>query len=242
MIKALNPAARIAISGFCLSVLMGLAYAMLAITMSVTGGETLIPSLEKVQQKYAGIMIVSAMKGSMYEHVSDDDSIDAVKEWVEAGAPEANYESQVAEIMDDDCTNCHSVDSTMTEAMPSMPLTTYKEVIQVTTRGQPWSKIAVQTHTHLFAISLLVVTLGFALSFTQIFSWIKYLLICCAFVGLWGDALSWTLAKYFSFVGYLIPFTGGLLSGAMADMAAIILLDCWVKVPFINEHANKPNT
>ncbi|SIS42691.1 hypothetical protein [Neptunomonas antarctica] len=238
-IKALNPAARIAISGFCLSVLMGLIYAMLAIIMSINGGETLVPSLDKVQQKYAGIMIVSAMQGSMYEHVSEDESIEAVRQWVEAGTPESTYESHIVEIMNDDCTNCHSIGSTMTEAMTSIPLTTYQEVIQTTTKGQPWSKIAIQTHTHLFAMSLLVVILGFTLSFTQIFSWIKYLLISFAFLGLWGDALSWTLAKYFAFVGYLIPFTGAMLTGAMAAMAAIILLDCWVKVPLITELAGE---
>ncbi len=233
MIKALNPAARIALSGFCLSILMGLAYAMLAISMSVTGGQTLIPSLDKVQQKYAGIMIISAMRGSMYEHVSEDESIDAVQKWIEAGSPEDTYESIIAEIMDTDCTNCHSVDSTMTEAIPSMPLTSYEEVLATTSRGQPWSKIAVQTHTHLFAISALILILAIAVSYTQILSWIKYLLISGAFIGLWGDALSWTLAKYIAFSGYLVPFTGALLTGSMAAIAIIVLLDCWIKVPLI---------
>lgn len=233
MIKVLNPAARIALSGFCLSILMGLAYAMLAISMSVTGGETLVPSLEKVQQKYAGIMIVSAMRGSMYEHVSEDESIDAVQQWIEAGAPEDTYESIIAEIMDTDCTNCHSVDSTMTEAIPSMPLTSYEEVLATTSRGQPWSKIAVQTHTHLFAISALIMILAIAVSYTQTLSWVKYLLISSAFIGLWGDALSWTLAKYVAFAGYLVPFTGALLTGSMAAIAIIVLLDCWIKVPLI---------
>jgi hypothetical protein len=206
--------------------------------LNPAGGETLVPSLDKVQQKYAGIMIVSAMQSSMYEHVSEDESIEAVKQWVEAGTPESVYESHIAEIMNDDCTNFHSVDSTMTEAMTSIPLTAYNEVIQ-TTKGQPWSKIAIQTH--LFAMSLLVVILGFTLSFTQILSWIKYLLISFAFLGLWGDALSWTLAKYFAFVGYLIPFTGAMLTGTMAAMAAIILLDCWTKVPLITELKGKSN-
>lgn len=240
MIKALNPAARIALSGFCLSVLMGLAYAMLAISMSVTGGKTLIPSLDKVQQKYAGIMIVSAMRGSMYEHVSEDESIDAVQQWVEAGAPEDTYDSHIAEIMDTDCTNCHSVDSTMTEAIPSMPLTRYEEVLATTSRGQPWSKIAVQTHTHLFAISALIMMLAIALSYTQTHNWVKYLLISSAFIGLWGDTLSWTLAKYVAFAGYLIPFTGALLTGSIAAMAMIVLLDCWVKVPLIAAANQKP--
>lgn len=234
-IKSLNLSSRVAISAFCLSVLFGVLYAVMAISVSTTGQPLSIPSLEKVQQKYGGITLVSAMKGSMYDEVSEDESIDIVKAWVEAGTPKDVYESKIAGIMDDDCTSCHSASSTMTDAMTSMPLTSYEEVLETTTRGQPWSKLVVETHTHLFSIGMMVLVLGLLVANSNIQSWVKNLLILSGFAGLWGDTLFWTMAKFVGFVGYFIPFTGGLMIGAICAMAGIVILECWIKVPFISK-------
>lgn len=232
-IKSFNTAARLAISGLCLSILYGILYAGMAISLSTTGQIAQIPSLSTVQQKYAGIAIVSAMQGSMYDHVSDDDYIEVVKDWVEAGSSQALYDIDIAAIMGEDCTDCHSAGSTMTDAMTSMPLTTYDEVKALTKKGIPWNKLAVETHAHLFSIAMIAFILGILLSMTGIVNWIKHVLICAAFLGLWGDVLFWTLAKFFGFIGYLIPLTGGLLISAIAVMAIVVLIDCWVRVPWI---------
>jgi len=180
-------------------------------------------------------MLVSSMQGSMYDEVSEDESIIIVKDWVEAGTPKDIYESKIAGIMDEDCTSCHSASSTMTDAMTSMPLTTYDEVLAITTRGQPWSKLAVETHTHLFAIGMMVLILSLLIANTNIQAWIKNGLILAGFAGLWGDTLCWTMAKFVGFVGYLIPFTGGLMVGSICAMAALVFLACWIKVPFISK-------
>jgi len=84
-IKSLNLASRLAISGLCLSILYGILYAAMAISLSTTGKIAQIPTLATVQQKYGGIAIVSAMQGSMYDEVSDDEYIEVVKHWVEIG-------------------------------------------------------------------------------------------------------------------------------------------------------------
>lgn len=234
-IKSLNLSSRLAISAFCLSVLFGALYAVMAINISTTGQLASIPSLERVQQKYGGILLVSAMQGSMYDEVSEDESIETVKSWVEAGTPKDIYDSKISTIMDDDCTSCHSASSTMTDAITSMPLTSYEEVLTTTTRGQPWSKLVVETHTHLFSIGIMLMVLGLMLAHTSIQSWVKNTLILAGFVGLWGDTLFWTMAKFVGFVGYLIPLTGGLMVGSICAMAGIVLLACWVKVPFISK-------
>jgi len=235
-IKSLNKASRLAISALCLSILYGILYAGMAISLSTTGKVAQIPSLATVQQKYGGIAIVSAMQGSMYDEVSDDEYIEVVKDWVEVGSPEALYDTDIAPIMDEDCTDCHSAGSTMTDAMTSMPLTTYDEVKELTKKGIPWSKLAVETHTHLFSIGMMAFILSMLVSMTHIFNWIKYVLISAAFLGLWGDVLFWTLAKFVGFVGYLIPLTGGIMISGIGAMAVVVLLDCWVKVPLISKH------
>jgi len=210
----------------------------MAISLSTTGKIAQIPTLTTVQQKYGGIAIVSAMRGSMYDEVSDDDYIEVVKHWVEIGSPKAIYDTDIAPIMDEDCTSCHNAGSTMTDAMASLPLTTYDEVKAWTKKGIPWSKLAVETHTHLFAISMMVFMLSMLLSMTGIFNWLKYALISFAFLGLWGDVLFWTLAKFVGFVGYLIPLTGGLLISAIGTMALVVLLDCWIKLPLISKSSS----
>lgn len=126
----------------------------------------------------------------------------------------------------------------MTDAMTSMPLTTYDEVKALTKKGIPWNKLAVETHTHLFAISMMVFILSMLLSMTHVFDWIKYVLISAAFLGLWGDVLFWTLAKFVGFVGYLIPLTGGLLISGLGAMAVVVLVDCWFRVPWISKREN----
>jgi hypothetical protein len=123
----------------------------------------------------------------------------------------------------------------MTDAMTSLPLTTYDEVKALTNKGIPWSKVAVQTHTHLFAVSMMAFILSMLLAMTQTLDWIKNMLICAAFFGLWGDVLFWTLAKFVGFVGYLVPMTGGLLISGLGAMAVLVLLNCWVKVPLISK-------
>jgi len=235
-IKSLNKASRLAISALCLSILYGILYAGMAISLSTTGKIAQIPSLVTVQQKYGGIAIVSAMKGSMYDYVSDDEYIEVVRNWVEVGSPEALYDTDIEPIMDEDCTDCHSAGSTMTDAMTSMPLTSYDEVKLLTQKGIPWSKLAVETHTHLFSIGMMVFILSMLVSMTHILNWIKYVLISAAFLGLWGDVLFWTLAKFVGFVGYLIPLTGGIMISGIGTMAVVILLDCWVKIPLISKH------
>ncbi|PKH06069.1 hypothetical protein [Moritella sp. Urea-trap-13] len=237
-IKSLNTAARLAISALCLSVLYGILYAGMTISLSTTGQVAQIPSLATVQQKYAGIAIVSAMRGSMYDHVSDDDYIEVVKDWVESGATQAHYDTDIEPIMSEDCSDCHSASSTMTDAMTSMPLTTYDEVKTLTKKGIPWNKLAVETHTHLFSIGMMAFILGILISMTGVLTWIKHVLICAAFLGLWGDVLFWTLAKFVSFVGYLIPLTGGLLISTIAAMSIVVLLDCWTRVPWISKREN----
>ena len=185
-IKSLNQASKFAITAFCLSVLYGILYAGMAISISTTGQTAAIPSLDNVQQKYGGIAIVSAMNGSMYDEVSDDEYIDIVKQWVQSGASEDVYDADIAPIMDEDCTDCHSSSSTMTDAMTSMPLTSFEEVLKLTVRGQPWSKLAIETHTHLFSIGMMALVLGLMVAMTGILEWAKTASIAVTFLGLWG--------------------------------------------------------
>ncbi|MGF1685151.1 ferric reductase family protein [Photobacterium japonica] len=79
--------------------------------------------------------LVRSMKTTMYEFVSEDESIEMVDEWIREGRAFDRYQQDIAPLMKEDCTKCHSKDSTMTYAINTLPLQTYEEVISLSYQG-----------------------------------------------------------------------------------------------------------
>ncbi|RJG40188.1 ferric reductase-like transmembrane domain-containing protein [Motilimonas pumila] len=79
--------------------------------------------------------LVRSMKTTMYEFVSEDESIDLVAQWIAQGRSRSLYETDIAPLMTEDCTKCHSKDSTMTYAINDLPLQTYDEVVSLSYSG-----------------------------------------------------------------------------------------------------------
>ena len=72
--------------------------------------------------------LVRSMETTMYEFVTEDESIDDVREWVANGWDQKTYHDVIAPLMKEDCTKCHSAGSTMTYAVTSLPLTDFESV------------------------------------------------------------------------------------------------------------------
>ncbi|WP_082627215.1 ferric reductase family protein [Colwellia sp. TT2012] len=83
--------------------------------------------------------LVRSMKTTMYEFVSEDESIDDVIDWIALGMPESMYHDKIRPIMQEDCTKCHSTSSTMTYAIPSLSLSHYNDVMSLSESGI-WSR------------------------------------------------------------------------------------------------------
>lgn len=79
--------------------------------------------------------LVRSMKTTMYEFVTEDESIDLVAQWIDEGRSRTMYETDIAPLMTEDCTKCHSKDSTMTYAINDLPLQTYEEVVALSYQG-----------------------------------------------------------------------------------------------------------
>ena len=228
-LKTLELGGRLAVTLFAVTLLGALASAELLILHSM-GGDM---SVDKVKAKYAGSLLVSAMRGSMYEHVTEDESIAIVERWIAGGATEAGYGEGVADVMDEDCTNCHSKDSTMTEAMPGMPLTTFEEVEKLSARGLPGGKLLMQLHVHAFALGTILLVLALVFCAADIAPLWKVVLPVTAFLGLWLDTAGWIFGSFGEWAAWFIVGGGGLLAASIAAMSAVVLLDCWIKVPLI---------
>ena len=228
-LKTLELGGRLAVTLFAVTLLGALASAELLILHSL-GGDM---SVDKVKAKYTGSLLVSAMRGSMYEHVTEDESIAIVERWIAKGATETGYGEGVADVMDEDCTNCHSKDSTMTEAMPGMPLTTFEEVEKLSARGLPGGKLLMQLHVHAFALGTILLVLALVFCAADIAPLWKVVLPVTAFLGLWLDTAGWVFGSFGEWAAWFIVGGGGLLAAAIAALSAVVLLDCWIKVPLI---------
>ncbi|WP_201348815.1 NADPH oxidase family protein [Neptunomonas japonica] len=79
--------------------------------------------------------LVRSMRTNMYEFVSEDESIDVMQEWIAAGAQQNEFESKIKPILKEDCTKCHNRTSTMTYAIPNMPLSHYEDVLAFVDKG-----------------------------------------------------------------------------------------------------------
>ncbi len=79
--------------------------------------------------------IVRSMKTTMYEFVSEDESIDDVIGWVNNGMPKDDFHNIIQPILKEDCTKCHSVSSTMTYGIPSLSLSHYEDVVSLSQSG-----------------------------------------------------------------------------------------------------------
>lgn len=79
--------------------------------------------------------LARSMRTSMYDFVTDDESIEVVERWIAAGAPRDQYLSEIQPIMRLDCSKCHNTTSSRTYAKNDMPLSSYEDVLSWTRSG-----------------------------------------------------------------------------------------------------------
>lgn len=79
--------------------------------------------------------LVRSMETTMYEFVTEDESIADVRDWVSSGWNQKTYHEIIAPLMKEDCTKCHSSGSTMTYAVPDLPLTDFESVKSLSQKG-----------------------------------------------------------------------------------------------------------
>ena len=232
-LKEMETGGRLAVSLFCITVLFALIASILLVMYSTASSSLVDPAA--VKQKYTRNMMTGAMWGSMYEYVTEDESIHITQRWIDAGFPRDLYESEVNLIMAEDCTNCHSTSSTMTLAIPSMPLTTYEEVVAFSTQGLPDGKLLKGLHYHLFGIGTALLALGTLLAFSGLAAVWKVVLALVGFVGLWVDTAGWIAGRVTEQAAWMIIGGGAMMNGALGAMAVLVLLDCWLRVALLSE-------
>jgi hypothetical protein len=230
----LNVQARLGLSGFLITVILGALSAATLIGLVYSQHESgfNIPEMDKVKARYSDSMLVGAMKTSMYKYVVDDADIAIVSQWINEGArKDAFFEEEVMPIIEADCLKCHSRSSKMSGAITSMPFSDYDDLLKYTEKGYTWTHMAKTAHIHLFGISVFLVIVSLAMAFSAYAGPIKTLLISLGWVALWLDISAWWLAKFADQFAYLIAVAGTLEIGAIVSMSGLCLLNMWIKLP-----------
>ncbi|WP_432470969.1 hypothetical protein [Amphritea sp. HPY] len=235
-INTLNFPAKLGISGFLITVVLGAlsAATLIGLLYSKHSSGFNIPEMDKVQAHYGESILISAMKGSMYEYVAEDGDIDVLTQWIADGAKDDEFfANEVMYIIEEDCQNCHSRNSQMSKAITSMPFSSYEDIVQYTDAGYSWTAMAKSAHIHLFGIAVFLIIVSLVMAFSSYVTWVKTLLISAGWVALWMDIASWWLAKFFSGFAYVIAAAGSVEIGAVCAMSGLCLLDMWFRLPAV---------
>ncbi len=235
-IASLNLPAKLGLSGFLITVILGAlsAVTLIGLLYSQYDRGFNIPEMEKVKSHYSDSLLVSAMKGSMYSYVTEDGDIDLIAKWVADGAKDdAFFKEEVMYILEEDCQKCHSRHSQMSKAMTSMPFSSHEDVVQYTEGGYSWTKMAKTAHIHLFGISVFLVLVSMIMAFSSYAVWLKTLLISAAWIALWLDIASWWLSKFSAGFAYVISLAGGVEIGAICAMSGLCLFNLWFHLPAV---------
>ena len=231
-IQQLNFQAKAAVSLFLLFVITATISSVILLGLELSGQKKglNIPTIAQIKNKYTTPTLVAAMRGSMYEHVTADEDIDTVANWIKDGVKkEGTLYEEAAQIIKQDCANCHSKTSKMTKAIPSMPFDTYEQIVSHTDAGYSWSKMSKQAHIHMFGISTFLILITLLFAYTTYKDCIKNALIFASFGGAFLDIFSWWFSKFVPELVYLIFAMGGLMVGSILLMSILIIANLWKK-------------
>ncbi len=231
-IQQLNTQAKTAITLFLLFIITATVSSVILLGLELTGKKDglNIPTISQIKTQYTTPAIVAAMRGSMFKHVTEEEDIDIVNQWITNGATKEDPSFKLVErIIKLDCANCHSKTSTMTGAIPSIPMQTYEQIVKHIEAGYSWSKMSKQAHIHMFGISMFLITLTLIFSYTTYSNSIKNTLILASFGGAFLDIFSWWFSKYYIGLVYLIFGMGGMMIGSILLMSILIFANIWKK-------------
>ena len=188
-------------------------------------------SLEDIKLTYYGVKdkttLEKAIDGSMKQYFADDKEYKDVKAWVQDGATESAWDSEIKPIVDASCSTCHS-EST---ALAGVVTAEYSDIENylVQNSGKSWSRIVGVSHTHVLGITPFVFLLVILLSFTSYPSIVKNAVSIFAFSAVFMDVGSWFLAKL-SPVFSVFVLMGGMSLGLSFGLLVLLpLYDLWIK-------------
>ncbi len=188
-------------------------------------------SLKDVSLSFYGSRDKTALEksidGSMKQYFKTDGEYQIVKDWVQDGASEEAWDSEIKPIMDVSCSTCHSAEM----AVAGRVTVEYSDVEELLAQdtGKPWGRVVSTAHTHLLAITPFVFLLIFVFSFTSYPAILKNAVSIFALGAIFLDIGSWFLAKFAPLLGILVLVGGMALGLSFGLLVLLPLYDLWLK-------------
>lgn len=167
--------------------------------------------------------------GSMKDFVPDDLSRGKLVSWARDGAPEKQYNEEIAKIFNENCIGCHNPDG----LMKNFPLTSYKEITNPAKRlisqdrGKSIASLVQSSHTHFISMGMMFFLLALLFFCTGAPSWLKNLILPIPFIGIICDVGGWWLTKYIAGFAHLVMAGGAMMGTAFAVFSFGIFGECW---------------
>jgi hypothetical protein len=174
--------------------------------------------------------LAAAINGPMAGNLKSPADKASILSWIDSGATQGLYDSQVAAILQRDCLGCHSPAS----GMNVPPLTRYDEVVKLTEadRGASIPSLIRVSHIHLFGIAFILFFVGKLFVLCEIPVWLKRLTIGIPFLSMLTDILAWYLTRQTPGFAYMLVISGALLGLSLNFQVWLSLYQMWVSVEF----------
>lgn len=208
----------------------GYLFAMLQVFYSHAGldGNAKNISAQDIRIAYHGsetdTRLVTALKGPMAGMLPESERA-AIFKWVDSGAGQEGYESQVKPILEARCIACHDGSN------PHIPLlTSFDEVSKVVAKdtGATIPTLVRVSHIHLFGITFIffIVSSIFTHAYMRPL-WIKCVIIVLPFLTILTDIFSWYLTKWIPGFAWFIIASGALMGISFTVQWVVSMWQMW---------------
>ncbi len=185
-------------------------------------------SIEDIADNYygnrSGTRLEAAVRGPMAGYIEIEDR-NYIMAWLKSGAPEGDYESVIAPILETNCLACHDPSSGL--GLPD--LSSYagvKTVAEIDT-GESLHTLMRLSHIHLFGIGLILFGTGIVFVRTVFPVWLKATVIVTPFAAMLIDILAWFLTKWDPVYAYTVVISGALLGLSIGAQILLSLYQIW---------------
>ncbi|WP_347988964.1 hypothetical protein [Methylomonas sp. AM2-LC] len=210
---------------------IGLAYLVALINMYYThqarDGKPGI-SIEDIVILYHGsnqqTRLGSAINGIMEPNLRFKSDKEVILKWIQNGAEEFTYKTDIAPILNRDCVQCHNPASN-----PNLPdLTNYIGVSTVAHAGAASLPSLIKvSHIHLFGIAFILYFIGKIFLLCDMNIYVKRIAVVIPFIAMLLDVLSWFITRWFSGFAYVVVLSGTLMGLSMAIQILLSIYQMW---------------
>jgi len=190
-------------------------------------------SVEDIRIAYYGThqqtRLGAAINGPMQGNLGKPEQKQVILDWIDNGAKESTFNTDVAPILNDNCIMCHSPQSGM--GLPS--LTSYKDVIKLTETdtGASIQSLVRVSHIHFFGLAFLLFFIGRVFILCEMPVMVKRITVAIPFITVLVDIISWYITKYLPGFAYVVVISGALMGVSIVGQILISIYQMWFYKP-----------